>query len=577
LQPFTSLAHLSSAFLSLGWAWKLPIDCETQTMPEFNIATLAKNVANAIPDREYIIHGNTRLSFREMQERSRRFGRYLIDQGFEVTKERDNLGNHEIGQETVGLYLHNGTEFLVSTLGCFEARVAPFNINYRYVATELSYLLQDSHARGLVYHSAFAKTLTQLFESNVKPQTLIQVPDKSNNPLLPGAIWFEDAIAKSEPKTDVEPKPDDAYILYTGGTTGLPKGVLWRQADVYVAALGGRNRHTNEEWGNVANIVEVAQKGSKNRVMPLPPFMHGAGLWPSLTGLLSGNTIIIPKIVDHFSVNSILEAAERERATTLVIVGEAFARPLCEAIETDRYDLTSITAFVNSGAALHTATKTRLLQLLPDLTIIDTLGSSETGTQAQAITTSTNSEESGFFTTTHTGSVIDSTRSRFAIPGEKDLGWLVQRGRLPLGYLNDAQKTASTFPTIAGERMGIAGDRAQLRLDGKIILYGRDSVTINSGGEKIFAEEVEQALMHHPAVVDAIVCGRPSERWGTEVCAVLACYPGLQPSETEILAEAGRHIAHYKLPKVIIHREKIYRSPSGKADYLWASSQVNQI
>jgi len=543
-------------------------------MPEYNIAMVARAVAEAVPDRDYFVHGEVRLTYADMQDRARRFGRYLVDQGFEVLRERSELASHEIGQDTLGLYLHNGAEFLIANLGCFEARAVPFNVNYRYVAEELTYLLHDSGARGLVYHSTFAETLAEVLEGITGPRTLIQVPDASNNPLLPGATWFDDALAASDPDPGVEPAPDDLYILYTGGTTGMPKGVLWRQADVYVSALGGRNRNTGDEWPDFEAIVGVAIKGGKSRVMPLPPFMHGAGQWPSLTGLLSGHTIIVPEVVERLDPASILEAVEREAATTLVIVGDAFARPLCEAIEHGHHDLSSVATLINSGAALHADTKARILELLPGRMVIDTLGSSETGSQAQEVTTSVEGAKTGSFTATRTGAVIDSTRTRFAVPGEGDLGWMVQRGRLPLGYLGDPEKTATTFPIVEGERMAVAGDRAQLAADGTVVLHGRDSVTINSGGEKVFAEEVERALMHHPAIADVVVCGRPSERWGSEVCAVLAFHDGQDPGDDELLAEAGTHIARYKLPKVLVRCEQVFRSPSGKADYRWAAEQV---
>ena len=225
-------------------------------MPDYNLALLARAVAGAVPDRDYFVHGDLRLTYADMQDRARRFGRYLVDQGFEVHRERHELANHEIGQDTLGLYLHNGSEFLVANLGCFEARVVPFNVNYRYVAEELTYLLHDSGARGLVYHSAFAATLAEVLDGITGPRTLIQVPDATDNPLLPGAVWFDDALAASDPDPGVDPTPDDLYVLYTGGTTGMPKGVLWRQADVYVSALGGRNRRTGDEWPDVEAIVD---------------------------------------------------------------------------------------------------------------------------------------------------------------------------------------------------------------------------------------------------------------------------------------------------------------------------------
>jgi fatty-acyl-CoA synthase len=538
---------------------------------EFNLAVTARAVAEAIPEAEFLVSRDTRLTFAEMSDRSSRFGRFLVDRDFSVHSERSALANYEIGQDTLGLYLHNCPEFLIANLGAYEARAVPFNINYRYVAEELTYLVRDSDARGVVFHSTFAETLAHVLGGTTGPLTLVQVPDDSGNALLPGAVWFDDALAQSNPDPGVEPSPDDIYMIYTGGTTGMPKGVLWRQADVFVAAMGGRNRNNGEEWPDLDAVIAIARKGG-TRLMPLPPFMHGAGQWACFNALMNGSTVVLPNQVVHLDPVDIWSTVDRERVNTLVMVGDAFARPLAEELERGDYDLSSLNALVNAGAPLHVDTKRRMLELLEGRMIIDTLGSSETGAQASAVATEAAGSQSGRFTPGTDMAVVDSTRTRLAEPGEDDMGWLAQRGRLPLGYLGDPDKTAATFPVVVGERMALPGDRAQLDEDGNLVLHGRDSVTINSGGEKIFAEEVEQALMVHPAVVDTVVCGRPSERWGSEVCAVVALRGDV--GDDELLATASESIARYKLPKLIVRRDVIVRSPAGKADYRWAREQV---
>ncbi|MEZ5380962.1 MAG: acyl-CoA synthetase [Microthrixaceae bacterium] len=549
-------------------------------MLQTNLAEVFESLADALGTRECIVFRDRRLTYDDVRERSHRLANVLVDAGLGLTKPRSELANHEIGQDTLALYLHNGNEYLEGMIGGYMARVAPFNVNYRYVAEELLYLLRDSDARAIVYHSAFAPTLAEVRADLPNLEVLLQVPDESGNGLLEGARWYEDALAGSSPDLDPELRaswsPDDLYVLYTGGTTGMPKGVMWRQADIFVASLGGRPFGSPDEWESVEALVAAAMAAGVAKTVPAPPFMHGAAHWAAFTSMSNGGCIVIPDVVDHFDAPSVVDLIAREQANVLLIVGDAFARPLLDAIADSEADLTSLFVVTSGGAILSAPIKERVLEALPNIMLIDGLGSSETGTQAGQVSSAGGEVSTGRFTP-HPGMVVLSEElDRVLGPGDDEMGWLGQRNRVPLGYLGDEAKTARTFPEIDGVRYAVPGDRSRILPDGTLELYGRDSVTINSGGEKIFAEEVEQAISAHPAVTDVVVCGRPSERWGSEVVAIVMLTEPGAATEDDLLAEAARHVARYKLPKAIVWRQSIQRSPAGKADYRWAKAQAEE-
>jgi acyl-CoA synthetase (AMP-forming)/AMP-acid ligase II len=375
----------------------------------------------------------------------------------------------------------------------------------------------------------------------------------------------------SADRPDDARSPDDCSIVYTGGTTGLPKGVLWRAADLFVAAMGGRRQPDRSEFATLAEITEQVRNSSGVRALIGPPMMHSAALWSSVIFMLRGATIVVPDVVDHFDSRAFLAAIERERITHFTIVGNAFARPLLEQLAVASYDLTSVTYIANGGAPLSAANKERLLGFFPNAILADGIGSSETGGQAVNTTApGKHTAAAGTFVPNPTACVLSADRTRVLDADDDELGWLAQRGRVPLGYLGDADATARTFPTIGGERFAVPGDRARYRAGGEIEVAGRDSATINSGGEKIFVEEVEQALLRHSSVADVVVTGRPSEQWGEEVVAIVQLRPGRAATAEELRATAGAHVARFKLPKLILFVENIERSPSGKADYRWA-------
>jgi fatty-acyl-CoA synthase len=542
---------------------------------QFSLPDVFDTVAGVHPDRDCLIWGDTHITFSQMVDRSSRLGAYLRSRGLGAHIERDQLAGHESGQDHLGIYLYNGNEYLEAMIGAFRARLAPFNVNYRYVADELHYLLDNAGCRALVYHAAFAPTLAEVLDRLPGLDVLIQVPDESGNELLPGAVDYEAALSASEPTLDVRPSPDDLYILYTGGTTGMPKGVLWRQHDIFMSAMGGRNILTQEAvdtYDDVAAQARAFENGLKFLI--LPPLMHGAAQWVSFIGLNNGHAVVLPPDTKRLDPAQTWRTVEAERCTTLTVVGDAIARPLVEELEAGDYDTSSLLSVGNGGAPLTPTIKQRLLAQLPHIMLTDSVGSSETGAQMSHLSSAGGEVSTGRFTPMAGTVVVSEDLDKVLVPGHEGIGWLAQQGWVPLGYLGDADKTARTFPVIDGVRYSVPGDRARHLSSGDIELLGRDSVTINSGGEKIFAEEVERAIAGHPAVHDVVVVGRASERWGQEVVALVELSAGASATADEIVAHAGRHVARYKLPKDVVFLDAIQRSPSGKADYRWAKAQV---
>jgi len=535
---------------------------------QFNLALVNETIAAAIPDREVLVWRDRRLTYAQLAERSRRLAGFLHGQGLGVRRDRADVPNHESGQDHVALYLYNGNEFLESMLGAFKSRTVPVNVNYRYVEDELRYLFLNSEARAVVYHAEFADRIAAIRGDLPDLALLVQVADDSGTPLLPGAVDYETALATSSPDLlDIGHSPDDVYCLYTGGTTGMPKGVLWRQHDVFMNTMGGR---VPGVWDSVASYDDVRQRavdGPGDALLLTLPLMHGGGQWGSFTMMSMAAKLVMPDEVRHFDPASVLRAVERERCVSLSIVGDAMARPLVAEIATGGYDLSSLAVVSNGAAPLTAALKERLLEVLPNILINDSVGSSETGAQASHLSAK-GAVSTGTFQPGPGATVLSEQLDRELEPGSEELGWFAQTEWVPLGYLGDAAKTAATFPTVEGVRYAVPGDRARRLPDGGIELLGRDAVTINTGGEKVFAEEVEAAISSHPTVQDVVVCGRPSERWGSEVVAVVAL---AAPADAETLARhAATGLARYKLPKAWVFVDEVVRSPSGKADYRWA-------
>ncbi len=543
----------------------------SQTAVQFNLAKAFDVLVESLADRECIVWRDRRLSYGDVATRSKRLASYLHERGLGVRRKRDELQAWESGQDHLALALYNGNEYLEGMLGSYGARVAPFNVNYRYVGEELRYLLNDARPRAMILHSSLAATLAEVLPTlDSPPDVLLQVEDEPGHDLLPGAVWYEEALAASSPEgAPVGPSPDDLYILYTGGTTGMPKGVLWRQHDIFMAAMGGRKVGTWEIVTSYGDLTTRLADSVPLRLVVLPPLMHGAAQWACFMLMAQGATLLFPDDTHRVDPDDVWTVVEREKGNTMTIVGDAVLRPLLLQLDKKTYDLSSFFAVGNGGAPLTPAVRAMAIERIPNLVISDSAGSSETG--AQMHVTSVDDVAVGTFLPGPGTVVTDESFTRVLEPGHEGNGWLAQTGNVPLGYLGDEAKTARTFPVIHGVRYSIPGDRARHLANGEIQLLGRDSVTVNSGGEKIFVEEVERAIAGHPDVADVVVTGRPSERWGSEVVAVVQLAEGAQGDAASIVEEASAHIARYKLPKDVVFVERIQRSPSGKADYRWAA------
>jgi len=541
--------------------------------PGFNLSRAFEAITRAVPQRECLVWRTRRITYATMAQRAWRLASFLHDRGLGAHSERAGLAGHESGQDHLAIALYNSNEYLEAMLGAYRSRVAPFNVNYRYVGEELTYLMNDARPRALVYHASLAPTLAPVIEHLPFVEVLLHVPDGSGCDPLPGAVDYEEALSSGDPRgPDVDPSPDDLYILYTGGTTGMPKGVLWRQHDIFLAAMGGRRVGTWERVKSYEDLAAKAGAGSGLKLGLLPPLMHGAAQWAAFMMMAEGATIVLPDDPRRLDPADVWKTVARERVNTFTIVGDAMLRPLVEELDRGEYDTSSLFAVGNGGAPLTPAVRELALSRIPSLIISDSAGSSETGAQMHSVSSDPGS--AGHFVPGPGTVVVSENLDAVLAPGHDGIGWLAQSGAVPLGYLGDAEKTSRTFPVIGGIRYAIPGDRARYLATGGIELLGRDSITINSGGEKIFAEEVEKAVARHPAVADVVVAGRPSQRWGQEVVAVVQLAQGRSATAEEIVAHSAGYIARYKLPKAVVFVPKVERSPSGKADYRWASQQV---
>jgi fatty-acyl-CoA synthase len=502
-------------------------------------------------------------------DRHRRLAGFLHHRGLGCHLERDRLADHESGQDHLGLLLHNCPEYLEAMIGAFGARVAPININYRYTPTELVEILGESAVTAVVVHDALSPGLAEALPHLPGLRTVIQVADGSGAALLPGAVRYDDAIASAEPvPSGVVPSPDDVYLLATGGTTGRPRAVMWRNGDAVIGCFDAAR-----EPQPVSEFVARVRPGLRS--LPTAPFMHGAGHWTALRALLAGGTVIIPDNPERLDPSAVWTAVDRHEATLMLIVGESFARPLLTEFDTGHHDGATLNVILTGGAPLSTTTKERLLERLPTVMIVDGFGASESGGQMSIVSTAGSASSGVFRRRSDATVVLDADRRRVLEPGDPTVGWLASAGLLPLGYLGDPERTAATFPTVDGIRYAVPGDHARHLADGSIEAFGRESVCINTGGEKVYAEEVEDAVLSHPAVRDCIVVGRVSERWGSEVVAVISLEPGSpSPDVTELSDLLGDRLARYKHPKAVVVVDEVRRSPAGKADYAWARAVV---
>jgi acyl-CoA synthetase (AMP-forming)/AMP-acid ligase II len=529
---------------------------------EFNVADLVEAAADAVPEREALVAGAVRHSFAALDQRANRAAHHLAANGVKA-------GDH------VGVYAYNCAEFVETMLACYKLRAVPINVNYRYVEQELHYLFDNADLVAVVHQRQFTPRIAAVRDRLPKLRHFVAIDDPSGEDLAAlGSIPYERALADSSPERDFGPRSaDDLYVLYTGGTTGMPKGVIWRQKDV-IFALGGGIDHVTQEPAERPEDMTAKTARPSMTMMVIPPLMHGAAQWGLMIGLFVGQKTVL-YTNPHFDADEIWRIIGRERVNVVNITGDAMARPLADQLSEapDAYDTSSVVAMASSAAIFSPTVKRQLKQMLPNLIITDSLGSSETGFNGTAMydaSDQTKREGAGVRINPGRDTVVLDENLRPVEPGSGVIGKVARGGNIPLGYYKDPEKTAATFIEVAGRRYSMPGDLAQVEADGSITLLGRGSVCINSGGEKIYPEEVEAALKSHADVFDAVVVGIPDERWGEKVAAVIQPRPGKMPALEALKAHCRTQVAGYKVPRALHVVERIQRQPSGKPDYPWA-------
>ncbi|HEY3701510.1 MAG TPA: acyl-CoA synthetase [Acidimicrobiales bacterium] len=536
----------------------------TRPSRTFNLCDLFELVADAIPEHEAMVAGGRRLTYRELDDRASRLAHHLLAAGV-------SAGDH------VGLQLLNGTEYVEGMLGAFKIRAIPINVNYRYVDAELAHLFDDADLVAVVAHQQFGPRVAAVTAGLSPLRSLVVVEDGTEAAPPPGAVGYEDALAGASPDRDFAPRSgDDIYCAYTGGTTGMPKGVLWRHEDIFFAAMGGGDPL---QAGNfIARPEELVDRLLDPGMVTLatPPLMHVSAHWLAFTSLFSGGRLVVTPH-GRFDPGTVWSLIDQEKVNVLVIVGDAMARPLADALAgaTEPNDTSTLIVIGSGGAILSPSTKQALSSVVPNALIVDGFGASETGTvgSRSSLPGSTAEDELPRFTLNEQTTVLDD-QLRPVVPGSGATGRLARRGHIPLGYHKDEAKTASTFVEVDGVRWVLPGDMAKVEADGTVALLGRGSESINTGGEKVYPEEVEAVLKSHAAVFDAVVVGVPDERWGERVVAVVEPRGDERPTLDDIQSWCRTRMAGYKVPRQLSVVDKILRSPSGKADYRWARDRA---
>jgi len=527
---------------------------------EFNLADIFESLVDVIGDREALICGGRRLTFNELERRSNRLAHHLLSIGVQP-------GNH------VGVQLYNCTEYVETMVACFKVRAVPVNVNYRYVEEELLYLFNDADLVALVVDTEFTPRINAVRDRAPKLANVLTVGDGDKPD---GAVDFEEALAAQSDAREGFPQRsgDDLYIIYTGGTTGMPKGVMWRQEDIFFAGMGGANP-TGTPVSRAEEVAELAPDRPSMTMFPVAPLMHGAAQLATWIAFLSGSKVVL---VRKFDAIDAIETANRESVISMSIVGDAMARPIAEALEgpLKGVGLPSVFVLSSAGAIFSQTVKDKLAALVPNVALMDNYGASETGFQGTGKEGS--SPDAGLkFTVNDRTAVLDDDHKAIE-PGSGKIGRVAQRGYVPLGYYKDEVKTKESFVTVDGVRWVLLGDAATVEADGGIAVLGRHSVCINTGGEKVFPEEVEAALKAHPAVYDAVVTGVPDELYGARVTALLQIRSEhVAPTQEEIAEHCSTRVSRYKVPRLVFTVPEIRRSPSGKADYPWAAKVAKEL
>lgn len=537
---------------------------------EFNAADIFEGVVDRVPDREAIVHGSTRLTYKELDSRSNKAANALKKLGIKK-------GCH------IGIYAFNCVEWLEIMLGAYKLCAIPININYRYVEEELKYLIDNADMEAIFYHKQFSNKLENIKSHLPLLKNFICIEDNSGeDDVIDKSFYFEDLIAnEDESRLDVDRSGDDKYILYTGGTTGMPKGVVWRMEDVLMTLGGGIDAVTGEKYPTPEAFADKCLQ-DQTIALALAPFMHGGAQWQSFNSFFSGWKLIINDQVS-FDADYVWELVAKEKVMNLTIMGDAMGRPLCDALPRaieKGLDLSSLFVLSSTASVFSASIKDTILEYLPNLFLIDAVGSSETGATGVNIHTKDGKlKDSGGgpkFTKPNFSEILNLDTKEVIPPSDTEtIGYLARKGHVPVAYYKDEEKSKKTFIEVDGVRYSIPGDMAKYEEDGQMTLLGRGSVSINSGGEKIFPEEVEMALKAHPNIFDCLVVGVKDDRWGQKVVAVIQRRENDELSLDDIKDVASKYIASYKMPKEIVFSELIERAPSGKPNYQWAQEFAN--
>ncbi|MBF6173079.1 acyl-CoA synthetase [Nocardia blacklockiae] len=531
----------------------------------YNIADLVEHTVDLVPDRVALADDTRSVTYAQLEDRTNRLAHYLQEQG--------------VGPgDKVGIYSRNTIEAVEAMVAVFKARAVMININFRYVENELQYIFDNSDMVALIHERRYTDRVAGVRPNTPKLKTVLVVDDGTDAPTAADSIGYEEALAASHGERDFgDRSPDDIFMLYTGGTTGMPKGVMWRHEDWWRVLGGGINFLTGEyvqdEW-------QQAKAGAGNAQMvryPIPPMIHGGSQTATFHGLFDGGkTVMLPE----FSGHGVWQAIDRHGINMIFITGDAMARPMLDALKAgnpetgEPYQHSNLWAMASSAALFSPALKDEFIELLPNTVITDSIGSSETGFGGLSVVSKGATHTGGPRVKIDASTEVLDENGNPVVPGSGQVGLLARKGHIPVGYYNDPVKTAATFKEFNGIRYSIPGDYARVEEDGTVTMLGRGSVSINSGGEKIYPEEVEGALKCHPEVLDALVIGVPDERWGQRVAAVVQCRSGKRPSLDELRPVLTREISSYKQPRSIWYVDEIKRSPAGKPDYKWAHAHA---
>jgi acyl-CoA synthetase (AMP-forming)/AMP-acid ligase II len=530
----------------------------------FNLADLFEVVVDTVPDRLALVAGDARLTYAQLDERANRFAHHLLDRGIQPG-------------DKVAIYSWNRAEWMEAMLGAYKARAVPVNVNYRYVADEARHILENSDSVAVVFERTFAPVIMQIRGDLPRLRHLVVLEDGTGDPAAAEVVSYKDALAGASAAGDFPPRSaDDLYLLYTGGTTGMPKGVMWRSEDIFFAALGGGGfgQPPIEHAKELAD--RVAAEDARSIQMVNAPMMHGGGQWVTFITFYGGGTVVL-NCRHHFDPGEVWRIVERERCTGVMVVGDAMGRPLAEALGAPdaSYDTSSVVVIGSGGAILSPAVKDQLRAQLPNAMVMDSFGASETGAGGSVFDTQ-GPAAGPRFTMGEFMTVLDDNANPLT-PGSGEVGRLARRGHIPLGYYKDDEKTAATFMTSPdGTRWVVPGDFARIEADGTITMLGRGSVCINTGGEKVYPEEVEAALKSHPDVFDAVVVGVPDERFVERIAAIVAPRPGTTPTLEMLQDHCRTKLAGYKVPRQLVVADEPVRTPVGKPDYRRAKALATE-